>query len=207
MRMSGGKKAALAAIGAIVVLAVIFYVNNAKGGDGGGKYAFAVGSPGKGEAAPPIKLASTDGTTFDLSALRGKRVLLYFQEGIGCQPCWDQIKEIEANPGAFQTLGIDVIVSITSDPLDVLKQKATDERITTPILSDPGLGVSKTYDANSYGMMGAAKDGHSFILVGKDGVIEWRADYGGSPNYTMQVPVSQLAADIRKGLPAASGAS
>lgn len=42
--------------------------------------------------------------------------------------------------GAFQALGIDRIVSITTDPLDVLKQKVADERWATPILSDPGLG-------------------------------------------------------------------
>ena len=30
-------------------------------------------------------------------------------------------------------------------------------------------------------MMGDMRDGHSFVLVGPDGVIRWRADYGGSP--------------------------
>ena len=42
--------------------------------------------------------------------------------------------------------------------------------------------------------------GHTFIVVGPDGRIKWRADYGGSPNYTMYVPVQSLIADIRAGL-------
>ena len=39
----------------------------------------------------------------------------------------------------------------------------------------------------------------SFIVVGPDGEIEWRADYGGTPDYTMYVPVPNLFADIREG--------
>ena len=35
------------------------------------------------------------------------------------------------------------------------------------------------------------------VLVGPDGVIQWRADYGGPPNFTMYVPGSQLLDDLR----------
>jgi peroxiredoxin Q/BCP len=165
-----------------------------------GKYPFAVGSPGPGEQAPPIRLQSTDGSTFDLASLRGKTVLLFFQEGLACQPCWDQIKDIESNIKQFQSLGIDKIVSITSDPLDALRQKVADEGLSTPILYDANLAVSRTYDANKYGMMGESSDGHTFIVVGPDGRIRWRADFGGAPNYTMYVPISTLIADMKEGL-------
>lgn len=169
-----------------------------------GKYAFQVGKPGPGEKAPPIKLPSTGGGTFDLASLRGQTVLLYFQEGVMCQPCWDQLKDIAANRDKFEALGIDRVVSITSDPLPALKQKVAYEGLSSPVLSDPGVAVSKTYEANLYGMMGESMNGHSFVLVGEDGVIEWRADYGGEPDYTMYVPVPNLLADIRKGLDGAS---
>lgn len=49
-------------------------------------------------------------------------------------------------------------------------------------------------------MMGASMDGRSFILVGKNGTIKWRADYGGAPKYTMYVPAANLAGDMRAGL-------
>ena len=72
--------------------------------------------------------------------------------------------------------------------------------ISSPVLSDPNLTVSQAYAANQYGMMGTSRDGHTFIVVGPDGKILWRADYGGSPNYTMFVPSQNLLADLRKGL-------
>ena len=137
---------------------------------------------------------------FDLASLRGKTVLLYFQEGLTCQPCWDQLKDIESQSNAFHALGIDMIVSITTDPLDALKQKVADAGLSTLVLSDPSLVVSRAYTANGYGMMGGSRDGHTFIIVGPNGRIEWRADYGGAPDYTMYVPVPNLIADIRAGL-------
>jgi peroxiredoxin len=104
---------------------------------------------------------------------------------------------------ATRALGVDRIVSITGDTLDALEQKGSSEGLDTPLLSDPGVAVSATYDANRYGMMGTSANGHTFIVVGPDGTIEWRADYGGEPDYTMYVPVDALVADLRAGLSAA----
>jgi peroxiredoxin len=190
---------------AFIALGVIFYLSTpdqptTSGSGKAGEYAFQVGSPGPGEEAPPIRLPSTTGSTFDLASARGETVLLYFQEGLMCQPCWDQLKDIEAQRGEFQDLGIDRIVTITTDPLGALEQKVEDEGISTPVLSDPDLAVSKAYNTNKYGMMGESRNGHSFIVVGPDGEIKWRADYGGAPDYTMYVPVENLLADMREGL-------
>lgn len=91
-------------------------------------------------------------------------------------------------------------MSITTDPLNALQQKVADESLTIPVLSDQSLAVSQTYSANAYGMMGNSRDGHTFVVVGPDGHILCRADYGGSPNYTMYVPISNLVADLRAGL-------
>lgn len=170
---------------------------------GSGAYPFAVGAPGPGKPAPAIRLPSTKGGTFDLAAYKGKEpVLLYFQEGLTCQPCWDQIAAIDQEREKFAALGIKTIVSITTDPLDLVKQKAEDEGLTMPILADEGARVSDTYDARTYSMtwMKPARDGHSFTLVGKDGRVSWRADYGGPPKYTMFLPVDSLVADLRSGL-------
>jgi peroxiredoxin len=190
--------------GAILVLGVIFALNRHGNSPSSinqaGQYAFQVGQPGPGAQAPAMQLPGTDGKTFDLAAMHGKTVLLYFQEGIDCQPCWDQMNDIQAHWSEFQALHIDQMVSITSDPLSALQQKALDEGLSIPVLSDPNLAVSHTYTANQYGMMGASRDGHTFLLVGPDGRILWRADYGGAPKYTMDVPVESLLADLRAGI-------
>ena len=191
--------AAAAIVAALVVLFVIY--NNASNQNGANgttaKGSYAVGSPGIGKAAPDFTLQSATGSPVKLADYRGKNVLLYFQEGLTCQPCWDQITDLEKSSGAVKAAGIDAVVSITSDPANLLAQKVKDQGIaSTPVLSDPDLAVSRKYSTNSYGMMGDSRDGHSFILVGPDGQIRWRADYGGAPNYTMYIPVKRLLADM-----------
>jgi len=198
--LKGSMRTAAGLLVAVAVLGAIFYLSRPHHGSGSGQFKFAVGDPGPGQEAPPIDLPATTGGTFDLTSMSGKTVLLYFQEGLTCQPCWDQLKDIDSQMSQFRALGIDEVVSITTDPLDQIKQKVQDMGITSPVLSDPNLAVSQHYSANSFGMMGASRDGHSFIVVGPDGKILWRADYGGSPDFTMYVPVPNLVADIRAGL-------
>lgn len=189
------------AIGAAAI--VVLFLIARGGGDSGtasGGPPFAVGDPGPGAAAPNFTLPSTAGGEFELAAQQGKTVLLYFQEGLMCQPCWDQIRDIELEWDEFQALGIDALVAITSDPLDLLRQKIADEDLETPILSDRELSLADDYEANQYGMMGTGMYGHSFILVGPDGNIRWRADYGGAPKHTMYVRPPALLDDLRAGL-------
>ena len=171
---------------------------------GGGNYPYAVGSPGPGDPAPPLTLPATSGGTFDLASYRGKQqVLLYFQEGLTCQPCWDQMQAIQKDMAKFRALGIGPIVSVTTDPIDQIEQKVKDEGITIPVLADVGATYSSpsAWGTNRYQMqMMGDRNGHSFILIGKNGRIRWRADYGGAPKYTMFVPDDTLLADLRKGM-------
>lgn len=168
---------------------------------GSGQYVYQVGDPGPGKDALPLALPSTAGGTFDLAAYKGKgAVLLYFQEGLTCQPCWDQLKVIQADTARFQALGIVAIVSITTDSLDLVRRKVQDEGISLPVLSDSGARASSAWHTNRYQMMGMGeRNGHSFVLVGIDGKIRWRADYGGSPNYTMYVPTDTLLMQMKEG--------
>lgn len=166
--------------------------------------AYQVGQPGIGASAPGFDLAASTGGDISLASYRGKSVLLYFQEGLTCQPCWDQMTALEGQSAAVKAAGIDAIVSITTDPANLIAQKTRDMGLKTPVLSDPTLSVSKAFHANSFGMMGSSRDGHTFILVGPDGKILWRADYGGAPHYTMFVNPTQILADLRAGESATS---
>lgn len=194
------------ALGAVGFLAFAFFTNpqqrSPANGASGGAYPFEIGSPGPGDTAPDFTLAATDGSTFTMSDERGGDVLLFFQEGLGCQPCWDNMKEIEARMDDFEALGVDRMLTITTDPLGNSEEKVAAESLRFPVLADEQAEVSRTYDMPRYGMhpMSNAQPGHSFVLVNGDGVITWRADYGGAPNYTMYVPVDDMLADLRLAL-------
>ncbi len=195
-------RAGIAAAGAAAVIAVLFAVfqnSSSSSSPGAGAYPYQVGSPGRGQAAPAFSLAASTGGKVSLSAYRGKTVLLFFQEGLTCQPCWTQITDLEKHTAQLRAAGIGQVVSVTSDPITQITQKTRDMGLSTPVLSDPGLAVSQKYHANAYGMMGSSRDGHTFILVGPDGTIRWRADYGGPPKYTMFLPTTALLADVKAG--------
>jgi peroxiredoxin len=189
-----------AGIAALAVVALYLVYQSSQGkhgataGDSGFKH--VTGQPGAGSAAPMFTLTSGTGGQVSLTDFRGRDVLLYFQEGLSCQPCWDQIKDLEQNQAALKTAGVDAVVSITTDPANLIGRKVADEKLTTPVLSDPSMQISRAYNANQYGMMGEMRDGHSFILVGPDGTIRWRADYGGKPDYTMFLPTAKMLTDL-----------
>jgi peroxiredoxin len=188
------------AAAAAAVVAVLFVVfSRASSSSTAAADTYSVGQPGPGQPAPGFTLPATTGGTVSLSQFRGRTVLLYFQEGITCQACWDQLVALDHSTAALRSAGVDQVVTITTDPVDLLAQKVRDEKINTPVLSDKTVGVSHVYHANSYGMMGTSRDGHSFVLVGPTGTIRWRADYGGAPKYTMYVAVPTLLRQLRAG--------
>jgi peroxiredoxin len=193
-----GVRAAIAA-GAAAAVAGLFVIFGNASHPGPGGYPYQVGSPGPGRAAPAFTLSASTGGQVSLSQYRGKGVLLFFQEGLSCQPCWTQIADLEKHAAQLRAAGISQVISITTDPVGAITQKTRDMGLTTPVLSDPGLAVSRAYDANKYGMMGMSADGHTFILVGPSGMIRWRADYGGAPKYTMFLPTTTMLAQMKAG--------
>jgi peroxiredoxin len=184
-------------VGALVVGIAAY---NTLSGNGTGVVPYDVGRPGPGDAAPDFTLTAADGSAFRLADMSGKQVLLYFHEGLGCGPCWQQIDAIQADLARFKTVGADQVVAISTDPAAAQSQRAQRTGITLPTLADPDRSVSGAYGTLAYGMMNGALPGHTFILVGADGRIRWRADYGGAPNYTMFVADDTLLAELRRAL-------
>lgn len=187
----------IVAVGAVVIGIAAY--NSLSGADKHG-LAYEVGQPGPGDAAPDFTLANVDGTSFHFADSRGKQVLLFFHEGLGCDPCWRQIDALQADLAQFKNLGIDEVVAISTDASGAQAARAQRTGITLPTLADPDRAVSNAYGTLAYGMMNGALPGHTFILVGPDGRIRWRADYGGPPNYTMYVPDETLLAELRRAL-------
>jgi len=125
--------------------------------------------------APDFTLPTLDGRQVTLSDFRGeKNVLLFFNEGYGCDPCWQQALALQQNLEQYAEMDTEVF-PVMVDPRDLLAREATRWGITLPILVDATTSVAASYDA--LGGMHANKPNHTFVLIGKEGTIRWAQDY------------------------------
>ncbi len=112
-----------------------------------------------------------------------------------------QIVDLQ-NSSEFQALNVQVI-SIARDSVAEQAPEANTLRITdVPMLADPDLQVSATYDVLQWAIENG-EPSHTFILVGADGKIHWIKDYGApaNPDRTMYVEVSELIDYVENNLP------
>lgn len=123
--------------------------------------------------APDFTLTASDGSTVSLADYRGEPVVLYFNEGAGCDSCLLQMAEIEKDR-AFAEAGITVlpIVMNTAEQINADRERLG---VQAPFLLDDGT-VSSAYDTLGKGMH-AGLPGHGFILIDADGTQLWHGNY------------------------------
>ena len=127
--------------------------------------------------APDFTLpAAADGREVKLADLLGKKnVLLFFNEGYGCDPCWQQTAALQEDLDVFAAMDTDVYAVMVDSPSLINKEAPRWRLKSLPILVDESRRVSKSYDA--LGGMHPDKPAHKFVLIGKNGLILWAADY------------------------------
>ena len=153
---------------------------------------YEAGKPGKGELAPEFSLPMVGGRIFSLADYRGqKKILLFFQEGIGCDACWKQAQDLQAQRDFYGQHNVEV-ATIAIDPLPDLQAVVAEYGLTLSVLSDNDKSISRTYDMLDFGMHPGIRPAHSFVLIGEDGTILWRADYGAPPRAAMYVPENEI---------------
>ena len=140
-------------------------------------------------AAPAFRLVSTAGGTVSLADYRGKNVLMYFNEGVGCDACFYQMAKLESD-GGLAKAGVTVL-PVVMNPVSQVAPELRRFGVRTPYLVDPDGSVSRAYNTLGTGHH-ADLPGHDFILVGPDGRMLWRGDYPG-----MWVEPSKLADDVK----------
>lgn len=131
-----------------------------------------------GKPAPNFSLPSTTGGKITLSDFKGKKnVLIYFNEGLSCDPCMQQIPELEKNLSDFEKINV-VVLSVMYDPVDQLKQAESRFNIKKiPMLSYNNSNTEIDYDLTAFSMNMGRRAGHTFVLVDTNGNIIWRKDY------------------------------
>ncbi len=135
-----------------------------------------------------------DGREISSESLRGKKTLLFFSEGVMCQACFVQIRDVEQVGAELEKKGIG-LVSITPDSPDVLKQAIDQYEIRTPMIADDDRDMSAAFDTLGRGMH-SDTPGHAFVLVDETGKVVWQRDYWLEPYRTMYVKPAKLLADL-----------
>lgn len=132
-----------------------------------------------GKAMPLISLEDKDGKVYTPADLKGKNVVLFFNEGLMCYPaCWNQMSafgsDVRFNNDSTQA------ISIVVDPAKDW-QKAIDkmpELAKTKTMFDIGANASKqlgllTTDSS---MHKGSLPGHTYIVIDKEGIVRYVFD-------------------------------
>ena len=126
-------------------------------------------------SAPGFTLTSTSGEAVSLASYRGRDVVLYFNEGVGCDACFYQMREFENHAAELTRAGITVVPIVMNQASEVGREMAT-FGVRTPYLIDATGSVSRTYGVLGKGMH-AGLPGHSFVFVDARGMQRWYGEY------------------------------
>lgn len=150
-----------------------------------------IGSP-----APSFSLSDRNGKIYSSDALKGKNIILFFNEGLMCYPaCWNQIVALSQD----KRLANDdtVVLSVVVDPKDqwqsaINKMPALADAIVvfdTDTAVSRSLNMLNTASSMHYGSL----PGHTYVVIDKEGIVRHVFD---DPN--MAIHNEQLAAEIAK---------
>lgn len=127
-----------------------------------------------GKTAPDFTLLGSDGKEITLSRLKGKNVVLFFNEGLMCYPaCWNQIAAF----GTDERFKNDKVMalSIVNDPNKdwagaVVKMPQLG---SATVLFDTNREVSKIYGVLTLpsSMHRGQFAGHSYVVIDREGVV------------------------------------
>ncbi len=99
-----------------------------------------------GDLAPDFTLPTADGGQVSLSALRGRRVVVYFYPAAGTPGCTKQACDFRDSLASLQSHGYTVI-GISPDAPAKLAVFAEAEQLTFPLASDSDKSVLTAYGA------------------------------------------------------------
>ena len=129
--------------------------------------------PAVGDPAPDFELPDQDGQTVRLSALRGKRVVLYFYPKADTPGCTTQACGIRDRAGEYETAGATVL-GVSPDPVDDVKKFHAKQSLNFTLLADADHAVCEQYgvwgEKSMYGKTywGAQR---ATFLIDEEGVV------------------------------------
>ena len=149
-----------------------------------------------GKPSPSFSLSDRDGKTYTSDNLKGKNVILFFNEGIMCYPaCWNQIAAFPKDE-RFKKDDL-VVLSVVVDPKENWEKavKRMPDLAQATVVFDNGAAVSKQFGVltTPSSMHYGSLPGHTYVVIDKAGVVKHVFD---DPN--MAIHNDQLVSEIAK---------
>jgi len=127
-----------------------------------------------GADAPDFSLPDINGVIYSKEALKGKRIVLFFNEGLMCYPaCWSQVASLGAdtrfNDGT--TAVFSVVVDPPSEWRNAIAKMPT--LAVATVLFDTNRAISKKFGmlTTPSSMHYGSLPGHSYVVIDKNGKI------------------------------------
>ena len=120
------------------------------------------------EPAPDFELSAADGTPFRLSALRGRKVVLFFYPRDQSPVCTVQACGFRDAYEELATAGAEV-VGVSSDSPEEHRAFADRRALPFPIISDPDGAVRRRYGASSRLLLN--RTGRVTYLIDERGIV------------------------------------
>jgi cytochrome c biogenesis protein CcmG/thiol:disulfide interchange protein DsbE len=98
----------------------------------------------KGQPAPTIRGTTLDGSTVDLSQLRGHPVVINFW-GPSCVPCRDEMPLLAQKAATHAASGLVIVGVLTDDPVEPARQFAAEFGATWQTVIDPDGSIKRAY--------------------------------------------------------------
>jgi cytochrome c biogenesis protein CcmG, thiol:disulfide interchange protein DsbE len=131
-----------------------------------GEEAAAAPSTDVGATMPPYQATMLDGTPFDLSAERGKKVVFLNLWATWCGPCRFEIPELEKMHAKYAARGFEVVgVSVDEGGAEAVKPFVKEQPIGYPIALDPNVKIANILQTTVL---------PTSVLIDRDGKIVWR---------------------------------
>jgi len=127
-------------------------------------------TPTLGQAVPDFSAAATSGKTVQLSALRGRFVVLYFYPKDSTPGCTREACSFQENVKTIEKKGA-VVVGVSADSVDSHRKFAEKYELTFPLVSDEKKEIVKKYgvwkEKSLYGKTYMGVERTTFIIDGK----------------------------------------
>lgn len=136
-------------------------------------------SPLLGQPAPIFELADKEKNIYSSDRLKGKNILLFFNEGLSCYPaCWDEMLAL-AKDRRFEennTLVLSVVADTPEKWLDAIKKMP--ELGRAKIVFDKDLTASRAYGMLNMpsAMHRGSLPGHTYVLIDQTGTVKFIYD-------------------------------